>query len=564
MTEPSYLVLFDADRIAGYVFETGRLKEIRGGSRIVQNETRRRKIAFLAAQHDRQAKVIFAGGGAGLVRFSSDTAADDFIANLQQTYRRETVSGTLSAVKTPYPAGAFAKTVEEANIALRRKKSSDPQHDGACAANSFTAVCVSCGRRPVAGVYQTARGRRELLCAACQRRRRADDGLHQLAQGEEAVGDERRVSLNDLRERAGDELAWAFLSLTRADGWADAWLPNELNDLGRLSLPASYLGFVHADGNRMGEHLRDFLRQWQGQKLSDGELEDKYDQFSRAIAASTVEALADALRRAFPQPGEIDGEPSVPFDNVLLAGDDVILLVAADRALDVAADFCAGFQQRMTAAAAQLGYDKAITISAGVVLANASQPILYLHRQAEDLLKRAKRLSAEKLAEGQPVSTVDFTVVTTPVLRPLHTIREHDYLIRERDRKLYLTRRPYTTEKLRELLELGRQLKGVSQDAAAPADPEQRSYPRSQLHALYEAIFQGYDQASLQGARALLRVNPHQRELLKRFADHFNSSQPLPWGLVTADSADLATAFTELVELHDFLHGTDGEEGTDE
>jgi hypothetical protein len=564
MTDQPYLVLFDADRIAGYVFETGRLKEIRGGSRIVRDVTRRRNIALLAAGRDRQAKVIFAGGGAGLVRLGSCDAADGFIADLQQTYRRETVSGALSAVKVVYPSGAFAETVEQANIALRRQKSSEPQHDGGFAANPFTAVCVSCGRRPAGGDYQTARGRHELLCAACMRRRGADDSLHQLAQGEEAVGDERRVSLDDLRERAGDELARAFLSLAGQRNWAGAWLPDELDHLGRLSRPANYLGFIHADGNRMGDHLHDFLRALRDRKLSDLELEDKYDQFSQAIAKSTVDALAEALHRAFSRPPESDDEARVPFDNVLLAGDDVILLVAAHQALDVAADFCTGFQQRMTAAAARLGYDRAITISAGVVLANASQPILYLRRQAEELLKRAKRLSAEKLAEGQPVSTVDFTVVTTPVLRPLQTIRDQDYVIRERDRKLRLTRRPYMADDLRDMLALGRRLKGVSRDENAPADLEQRSYPRSQLHALYEAIFQGYDQASLQGARALMRVSHHQQALLQQFADRFASNRPLPWGPAATDSADLSTAFTELVELHDFLHGTDGEEGTDE
>ena len=39
MTDQPYLVLFDADRIKDFVFATGRLKEIRGGSQIVRDAT---------------------------------------------------------------------------------------------------------------------------------------------------------------------------------------------------------------------------------------------------------------------------------------------------------------------------------------------------------------------------------------------------------------------------------------------------------------------------------------------------------------------------------------------
>lgn len=556
MTDQRYLVLFDADRIAGYVFDTGRLKEIRGGSFTVHRATHEDTIIDLARLHDPQAEVLFAGGGSGLVRFTSGEAAEAFVAGLQRHYRQATVSGTLSAVSVPYP-GNFADTVEQAHIALRRRKSAEPQSDHQFAANPYTAICVSCGRRPVCGLYQVAPGRVERLCAACLTRRSTSDELNeeaQAARGAGVGGRERSVTLSDLAA-AGDRFAEVFLDAAADPRWNNAWLPDELDDLGELSTPRNYLGFIHADGNRMGEHLRNFSQQLQDQGKSDEELEQAYGDFSQTIGDVTRRALALALLGAYPDgPPGTSGDRRVPFDNVLLAGDDMILLVTAHKAMDVAADFCRRFQDLMTEAARGLDYEEDITTAAGVVLANVSQPILYLQQQAKGLQREAKGLSARRLVQDDPVSTVDFTVVTTPVLRPLRTIRRHDYTqVLEGDNKLRLTRRPYTAAELRELLALGRRLKGLVTQPDAPADIERRSYPRSQLHTLYDAIFQGYDQALLQGARARLRVNPYQRELLQSFAAKFDALDQLPWAPATEPEFTFVTPFTDLVEVYDFL-----------
>ena len=58
MSDQPYLVLFDADRIKDFVFATGRLKEIRGGSQIVRDATDAEKLGpFLGIPPE---QVIFA------------------------------------------------------------------------------------------------------------------------------------------------------------------------------------------------------------------------------------------------------------------------------------------------------------------------------------------------------------------------------------------------------------------------------------------------------------------------------------------------------------------------
>lgn len=557
MTDQRTLVLFDADNISDYVFETGRLKEIRGGSWLIRKLTEPAAIQKLAAQYDNTSHVIYAGGGAGLVRFASEQGAEQFATALRCNYRQTTIGGSLTAVCSPY-TGSFATALEQAQQALRQRKGASRQQDHQFAAGPYTTICLSCGRRPVSDEYQG-----DLLCAACTAKRSAANQRRLAARHLPQRGDNRQeegITLYDLA-LTGDPLAPAFLKRS-SQAWLDARLPEELDDLGRFSFPHNYLGVIHADGNRMGEHLRYFTHQMTELCGSDQEQEEKYGLFSQAIADTTAEAIAIALAQALPQPHYFHAEAQALFDNVLLAGDDVVLFVTADKALDVAIDFCDEFQQRMEGKAAALGYIRPITMAAGVVLANVHQPILYLQQQAKDLLRSAKKLCAQQHRVNKPQNAVDFSVVTTPILRPFKTVRMQDYQMIRDDRietnnpvphtMLQLTRRPYTTNDLRDLLWLGRQLKGLVASKAAISSLDQRAYPRNQLNTLYDAIFQGYAAAALQGARAALRVAPHQRELLLQFAEHFACNNPLPWG-VTSDG-QIFTAFTDLVEIYDFLH----------
>lgn len=555
MAERASIAVFDADNISGYVFETGRLKEIRGGSYLVRVATEKAVIADLAHQAAATARVVYAGGGAGLVWFPDLASANRFCYGIQNYFRQRTVGGTLTAVAVSVD-GPFAETVQKAHSALRQRKAAHPQRDGQTVAGPYTALCISCGTRPV-GKLLTVAGRTEALCLTCATRRRdvyAEDAAHTMQRVRRMAAG--RISLLDQADLGNDPFAQEFLK--QAAGWEDAWLPDQLSDLGELSTPRNYLAFIHADANRMGHHLRAFLTQLVEDGYDDREQEGHYGQFSQAIADVTRQAAVAALMKAFPSPPSRGGQERVPFDNVLLAGDDLVLLVAAQRGLEVAADFCLEFEERMGAKARALGYREPISMAAGVVLTHDNQPILYVQRHAQDLQKSAKQLSDRCLRQGSHVSAIDYAVVTSPVLRPLDLIRSHEYQFYDATnpdgRAVELTRRPYSAQEIKSLLTWGRRLKGLEMMPVenAPSEQERRSYPRSQLRALYAAIFQGYQQGALQGARATLRVNGYQRQMLLEFAREFSSYDPLPWGV----DEEVATAFPDLVEIYDFIHAS--------
>ncbi|HFD38235.1 MAG TPA: hypothetical protein ENJ31_00070, partial [Anaerolineae bacterium] len=447
-----WLVLFDADHIKEYVFATGRLKEIRGGSLTVERLTRRGTIEK-HIQGTPGARLIYASGAAGKVRFAAEEEARAFQVWLEENYRRETVTGSLTSVRVPY-VETFQETAKQGEKGLRRAKDARlglavyaPDGHGRWtldgrrsayqpASGPFSRYCQSCGGQPATTPY--ARGRRsEWLCAACAQKRRTVDRLRRKMRGD---GDERLALEDD--EYFGRPFL-AFLQQEQPERWA-AWrqaaFPQDLGALGHTSQPDNYLGFVYADGDRIGELLK-------GMKS-----EEDYQLVSTFLDEATREAAYAALGRHFRPVGGVSDADLAPFEVAMIGGDDLILLVAAHRALEVAVTFSREFSRRFAALSAAEGRDWQAAASVGVVLAHASQPILYLEQRAGELLKLAKKGRGDEAA-------VDYLVVASPTLNPVRRIRRQVYEHQDLHEKLYRTRRPYTLSELEWLLNQARKLK---------------------------------------------------------------------------------------------------------
>ncbi|MEZ4637843.1 MAG: hypothetical protein R2856_23280 [Caldilineaceae bacterium] len=386
------------------------------------------------------------------------------------------------------------------------------------------------------------------LCGVCWTRRNADDNTHQHMQIGHTGANIRRTTLVDM-QNTGDDLARAFLAAALEPSWAAAWLPDTMDELGNISRPRNYVGFLHADGNRMGEHLRSFLHSLKGKPWI--EAEDAYGAFSTAIAQATQQAVVQALHHVMAPPAKVKGT-FVPFDPILSAGDDLVLLLAAHHALDVAARFCTVFESEMSAAATQLGYTGKMTTAVGVVLAHAKHPILQLQRQAKDLLRSAKARVADLRRRGKDVSAVDFEVVTTAVVRPLTEHRRHAYQLEDHNQGLcHLTRRPYTADDLSRLLDLGRQLKhGRPTDPTADPDSERRSYRGASCMGCTAPSSRGTIRRSYRAPAPFCALNSAQRSLLLTFAGAFDAKDDFPW----SSNDEISTPVTDLVEIFDFLH----------
>jgi CRISPR-associated protein Cmr2 len=339
-----------------------------------------------------------------------------------------------------------------------------------------------------------------------------------------------------------------------ADKWQDVQLPYTLNDLATLSRPNNYLGFIHADGNGMG----DLVQQQQS--------EAEYRRFSSRVSYSMRAALWLTLQTHFPDPRPHQDVRYAPFELIALGGDDVILVTVADQAVPVALTLGRWFQhislrladlpeseitlesalakgrEAKPSLAKRLTDEekaKAFTLSAGVVIAHPGQPILNLEERARELLHRAKRSHAGQAA-------IDFHVISNPVLRSLEDIRREEYT----RHKARLTGRPMTFDDLDKLLR---------HILAFKEGDEAGRLPHNKLNALYEALFTGQNAAEFEAFFLLSRLNPAQQAKLEAFFAEFGISTQrtpdlntpvLPWGLDEEDN--VFTVFADLIELYEF------------
>lgn len=108
-----------------------------------------------------------------------------------------------------------------------------------------------------------------------------------------------------------------------------------LREIGNVSIPRGFVGYIYADGNNMGGYLRQHIR-----------TPEKYREFSEQVLKATQNSVYIALKKHL-QPRQLNhltdpdnayrnGQWIYPFEIITIGGDDVLLIVPADKALDIA------------------------------------------------------------------------------------------------------------------------------------------------------------------------------------------------------------------------------------
>ncbi|HLB49399.1 MAG TPA: hypothetical protein VJL59_20500 [Anaerolineales bacterium] len=465
----------DTDKIKDFVFESAKLPEIRGASMMLDelnwgNEKSRAdgepgSIAAIWEKYNLPEKARIYAGGGSLLALIPLNLAEDLHNEMEALYPRVTGTATITCVFQPFRAaevigtettrradlstlaalqqalsptewqrvadyygvkggagvseddlptrGGFRRAMELQITQLRRAKLSKataPLYE----AMPYVRRCDSCGSRPSA-VFDDKKKR--YLCAVCDQK---------FAQR----GYRRSLWVDRCEEY------WA--------GKGRAVEIGEVQDLTGIGAAAKgrkdYVGFIYADGNGVGEMVE------QSATLKD--YQKKSGALRRAVQEVVYDALYDALR-------ESSASTVRPFEIITIGGDDALLIVPADAALPVAYAICAKFGPAL------LRNDwpgQPPTVSAGVVIAHADNPVYFLRDLAEQLLKSAKRRTYEVEKEkGQPEGAVDFLILKSQstVATDLKHVRSSPILLLrdERDEeRVYLTKRPYTCQELERLI----------------------------------------------------------------------------------------------------------------
>ena len=470
----------DTDKIHRYIYSSGTLKSIRGASSILAELNEKEAVKKLVASH--KGEYIFAGGGQVMAEFYSGKEADEFIRAEKSKYEKHDAS--ITGIKEEHIDG-FDIVIKRAQFKLRRKKE-ERAYVTHLLTNPFFKTCQLCGINPASKPKYD-----KFVCTTCEKK--MDRGKEIRDDPEESPIYAR--FLDFIKEQ------------TTYQKWKEAIFTEGLSKLGELSKPENYLGLIYADGNRMGE------------RLLDRTSKRDYQELSEAIENGMQESVFESLLKYIPKP--IEGK--IPFEFVIMGGDDLIIITPAEKAIPVALETLKLFEEKTVDIAKKIEVkaedieekDKKekFTLSAGVVIAHSKYPISSFTQRGEDLLKSAKKLNkkfwygAKRESERRDISTIDYLVVSTPSANPVDNIREKDLVYTmgpEGEYKYKLTQRPFTLEKACKVRDTVTEIKksGLS---------------RSRLYSLSDSLLKGKNQSILTILSMINRLKGEEKNIRQLF-----------------------------------------------
>ena len=381
-----------------------------------------------------------------------------------------------------------------------------------------------------------------------------------------------------LKEEGNQELANRYYSSVGVSEKEKVEEARSLREIASASNPSGFVAYIYADGNNMGGYIR--------QKIKTSQ---SYRDFSQDIFNATEKSVYKALA-SYLHPSKYTPDAKStrtkkesvlihPFEIITIGGDDVLLVVPADKALEIAKMIGDEFEEfLLTTGNYSLKEEKynsfthryitdnipaskcLLSMSTGVLITAQDTPIYYADKLVSQLLKSAKKYAKELKKDHQYYSgTVDFLVMkaVTMISSNIKEFREQG-LIKNKDgqSKLKLYASPYTLHELGGLLETAHAFKKAK-------------FPRSQLYQIRSLLEKGKRTAILNYRYFRVRLTNElaRQELQQKFElawcqpkDSSNHGNLAPWMSLQEESQDTEkskmtyeTIWRELVDLYPFI-----------
>lgn len=507
---PYWVLVLDTPSIKQFVFGTDALAEIRGASAILdelnQVDTERCLKEALSCFGGR-VEGVYANGGSGqfLIRDCEPGQIQQAVGDLARIYRERTgdAVGLAAGFALCKSAKDYRQAVQTAHFRLRSQRELAGGHR-AIELLPFIQECESASHLPASSTVIWGQEAHQLSTASHLKRQ------------------------SSLRSRRSGVWSRWMEWLATSGSWPaeERWNGLRSDDfmrIGQVSTRPGYVGLVYADGNAMGKLVQEL------------DAPDTFRAFSEIVDSSIRTACFQALDVVLPseiaetrkRASEETRPNRLPADILMLGGDDLMVLLPADRALRFASEIAERFERltheaiaRETSHVRQFFEERlrgrGLTVSCGVAVSRANYPFYLLLDLAEQLLRSAKDAGWNARPPGQSYVTpafIDFHIVSGAASHNLKYLRREDYQAGSSSMR---TLRPYSSQQLRDLR------RGV-------AALRQASFPRSKLHDLFEAALDCVE------SRAERRV----REIFSRCRDSEQKSER--WSLWQA-VANLAAA----------------------
>lgn len=444
--QKKWLTIVDVDQIHSYICETDRLREMAGASSLLDEINRAEtKEVFERIKKDGD-RLLVNGGGVTKAAFTDRTIAEKFARTVANLYPQKTLLATATWCVEETGNGTFEDANDRAEVHLRALKASkERSHDShsytgiAVVTSPFLRRCSVCGIRPA-----IEKKDKEFFCAPCRTKRKArtkdispigNKGIHRIIQ--ETVGYPKGSDGQFLpvEEIIPDDFGSLVLKTESQSG----------NFQDSAGGEKSFIGLIMADGNSIGEHIKNKVVS-----------EDKMEAFSSALEELLRNAVVDAVKASYKDYSWVawQGMKQLPLRVLMLGGDDLMIVTAGQLALPLAVNICRNFEKKSQthdfSKRLCLKNGEKLTLSTGVAIGKHKHPFFDFMHLAEGLLASAKQKGLRLRGQngGAPVSCIDFSAIRWSGRISLAAFRERLLEFKSGSDTFCLTAKPYTTEEM--------------------------------------------------------------------------------------------------------------------
>jgi len=335
-----------------------------------------------------------------------------------------------------------------------------------------------------------------------------------------------------------------------------------LREIGQVG--KGFVSYIYADGNNMGGYIQKNIQ-----------TPERYRQFSDDIFEATQKsayyALAEHLQPTYVQRESESGKQTTvlihPFEIITIGGDDVLIIVPADKGLEIAQTIGEKFEeilqgkerynipntkkpksysfQRYQNGDIKLS-ESVLSTSLGVLITAESTPIYYAEKLVLQLLKSAKDKAKNlKSKHGYHGGTIDFLSMKSVTMLSSDVKEFRKEGLTKDNLRFYAA--PYTLHEIGGLIEVVKALK-------------QAKFPRSQLYQLRNLLENGKQTAIINYRYFRVRLKEGQSSLKEYFEDAWcsaktNGGNLAPWmsHIDEKDKIFYETIWRDLVDIYDFV-----------
>lgn len=423
MSDKFGYVVLEVGGIQKYILSTGKLKEMIGGSELIESLSAKYLDDFAQNNHlnvlkeirkpvDNEILPLQRNAGAMHLLFSSEAKGREFFKNfgkkLLEDFPGLPIFGALEECEFT------SSGIREAKFKLSNKITDQRNKYPTSTGMQLLPICAVAplDGEPAIGKENYGKNSSGEIISLSSKTKRNEELL--------------KRSRERLREIEPDKDNKANLR------WSD--------DLEEIACGSEKIAFIHIDGNDLGIRFRQELENISDKETAEdktGQQSSSEDRYQNAInVIKTMSALSNTVKEtttaAFKKGlseclkhtklTDNTGKKLVPARPLVLGGDDVTVVIRADLALYFIDAFVKEFERYSNQELGKKNPNDKLTVGVGMVVCPTGYPFLKAFDLSEELVKNSKKLTA---LMGNRPSSMDYIVITNDTENDIDSIRAH-------------------------------------------------------------------------------------------------------------------------------------------